>query len=130
MKTKLSAVALVVLLASMIGCASFQSNAGKSLATIASTVDAAMKGWAAYVVASGQVSDSQQASVRDAYLKYQACMVTAQAAYNGLASNSDQTAWNQALAALNAAQGTLVQLVSAFLSPPAGPATNNVGGVK
>ena len=130
MKTRLSAVALVVLLASMIGCANLQSNAGKTLATIASTVDGAMKGWAAYVVASGQVSDSQQASVRDAYLKYQACMVTAQAAYNGLASSSDQTAWNQALAALTAAQGTLVQLVSAIIAPSVGFITNNAGGVK
>ncbi len=119
MKPRYTIPTLLLLAVMLAGCATFQSNAGKSLVTIAQTVDAAMKGWATYAVASGTVTDADHAKVRDAYLKYQACMVTAQAAYQGLAAASDKSAWNQALNALTASQASLLQLLQAFTAAQA-----------
>lgn len=112
MRNTLVAIALAAL---VMGCATFQQNAGKTLATIATTVDAAMTGWATYVTVSGTVTPAQQAQVKSAYEKYQACMATALAAYNGLSSSAGQPSWTQALTTLQAAQGTLTQLLNAFM---------------
>lgn len=124
MKRAVNGMAIVALAALMwCGCAIVQNNAGKTLATVATTVDAAMKGWATYVVM-GQASASQEDQVRAAYVRYQACLATANAAYQGLASAGGQPAWEQALASLQGAQGTLLELVAAFSG--GGGGTNGV----
>lgn len=120
-----NAIAAIALAALVMGCATFQQNAGKTLATIATTMDAAMSGWATYVTVSGSVSPSQQEQVKQAYEKYQAAMTTALAAYNSLNTTAGQPAWNQALTALQAAQGTLTQLLNAFM-----PASKTAEAVK
>lgn len=127
-----NAIAAIALAALVMGCATFQQNAGKTLASIATTVDAAMSGWATYVTVSGSVSPSQQEQVKQAYEKYQAAMTTALAAYNSLNTTAGQPAWNQALTALQAAQGTLTQLLNAFMPTPtaATVTTTTKGGAK
>lgn len=114
MKTKLIAPMLALVLMAT-ACATFQQNAGKTLATVASTVDLVMRGWATYVVVDGAVSVEKQDKVREAYAKYQISMATAQAAYNGLSTSAGKPAWDQALAVLNASSGSLIQLVNAFM---------------
>jgi hypothetical protein len=113
MRTKLS---MMVVMAALVcaGCASFQQNAGKTLASIATTVDAAMKSWATYVVVTGKATPAQEAQVKGAYAQYQAAMTSAVAAYGGLSSAAGQPAWNQALATLTGVQTTLLQLVQAL----------------
>ena len=108
-----NAIALVAL-AFLVGCATFNDKAGKSLATVASTVDAAMKGYARYVVIA-QLNDTQQAPVKAAYVKYQASMTVAEKAYIELVKNNDQTSWTAALNVLNATEADLLALVSSFM---------------
>lgn len=103
----------LVVLAFLVGCATFNDKAGKSLATVASTVDAAMKGYARYVVIA-QLTDAQQAPVKAAYIKYQASMTVAEKAYIELVKNNDQTSWTAALNVLTATEADLLSLVSSF----------------
>jgi hypothetical protein len=95
------------------GCATWQSNAGKVLASTALTVDASMKGWATYVV-KNNISDHQQAPVKDAYAKYQLAMTAAQSAYGAAVANGDQSGWVQAQAALTASSTALTQLIGSL----------------
>ena len=104
-------------LAFLVGCATFQNNAGKTLASAAATVDAAMKGWAAFVVAGG-ATDAQQAQVRAAYGKYQLAMSAAETAYLTAVKSGDQSAWGTAASALLASQSQLIALVQSFQTQP------------
>jgi len=107
-------------LAFLIGCATFQGNAGKVLATAATTVDAEMKGWAAFVVAGG-ATDAQQAQVRAAYSKYQIAMSAAETAYMTAVKTGDQSSWGTAAAALLASQSQLIALAQSFQTQPKTP---------
>lgn len=109
MRTALAILAL----AFIVGCASFQNTASKTLTSIALTVDAAMKGWATHVV-KDNVPDSQQTVVKSAYAQYQASMAVAVSAYAAVANGGDKTAWDKALAALQASQGGLIQVIQSF----------------
>ncbi len=103
-----------LMLAVLMGCAtSWQNNAGKTLATTAQTVDAAMKGWGMYVVTANP-PERQQATVRDAYGKYQIAMDGAVKAYNTAVTLQDQSAYTQASGALLAASKDILALIAAF----------------
>ena len=91
MKNLITVFALVAL----VGCASFQNSAGKTLASVATTVDAAMKGWAAYVVAGG-ASEVQQNEIKVLYRQYQIAMFAAETAFIELSKTGDRTSWSQA----------------------------------
>lgn len=110
-KLNIAIVALASLV--LLGCASFQTNAGKSLVTITKTVDAAMQGWAIWV-SLGKATPDQQAKVKAAYEKYQVAELAAEHVYVALSTNADKTPWQQAYAVLVATQGDLLALLKAF----------------
>jgi len=89
------------------------STTGKTLATVATTVDRAMEGWAAYVVLNN-VSEDKQTSVRTLYIKYQASMAVATKAYSASAGNKSDPILQQAIAALNVVQLDLLSLIKKF----------------
>lgn len=122
---KTMAMAGLALALLVTGCATFQANAGKTLSSVAITVDAAMKGWAAYVVAGGATPD-QETQVRAAYHKYQLSMSAAQSAYAALVATGDQPAWTQAASILTATQQQLVGLINSFQTMPTKAST--IGG--
>lgn len=110
---------LLPFVALLMACASFQSTSGKLLATTAQSVDAAMKGWAAYVVAGGATAN-QETQVRAIYAKYQATMTVATNAYVAALTSGDQSPWNAASSALTGAQASLLQLIQTLTTTPKG----------
>lgn len=110
---RLPNIAIVGLMLLMAGCASFQSTAGKTLATTVQTVDAAMQGWAAYVVI-GNPTPQQQAAVKTAYQKYQAAEAIAEKAYVLASASGDQSGWTVAASTLRQCQADLLLLISTF----------------
>lgn len=112
LQTLAAALAVAVLATA---CASMQTTAGRTLSSVALTADATMQGWAMWV-AEGQATAQQQEQVKAAYVKYQASMKVAKAAYNTLALNGDQTAWLQASAVLETNQQALLALTRIFMT--------------
>lgn len=100
----------LIAFAFLVGCASVQTNAGKTLASVAVAVDSAMKGWALHVVANG-ATEQQQAPVKQAYKDYQMSMALAEQAYLVLVKTGDQSAWSAAKMALTSSQGQLVTVI-------------------
>ena len=105
------------------GCATQppQQVAGKSLVTIAATVDHAMQGWAKWAVQQRANPAADQAqllrnegAVSRAYEQYQAAMRVARVAYREATTDplADQTALDAAIRAVNAAQSSLLGLIS------------------
>lgn len=83
MKKYIASLALIVLT----GCAllqssssQFQDKAGRFLSTSAATVDAALKGWGAWVAA-GKATAQDEAQVKALYQQYQGYMMVATNAY-------------------------------------------------
>lgn len=77
MRTK--AFLLVALVGFLLcACASLETNAYRTIGSVAVSVDTAMHGWGLYVQQK-QLTDTQQAPVRDAYNKYVAVMKSVQA---------------------------------------------------
>lgn len=107
MRTSIALFALLFLL----GCASFTSNAGKSLASISTSVDAAMKGWATYV-AINKLPEAKQVKVREAYEQYQFAMFAAEQMYLSLVKTGDRSGWAKASEALVSSQGALLLLIT------------------
>lgn len=103
----------VAMLALALGCASFQSTAGKVLTSTALTVDAAMTGWGSRVAA-GATTTNQESVVKQAYQVYQSSMAVAQRAYVAAGSTGDKTVWNQASTNLAASSGQLLSVVNGF----------------
>lgn len=101
---------LLAILALLPACATFKSNAGKTLSSTALTVDAAMKGWAAYVV-TANVPPDKQMPVRVAYGQYQTAMLAARDAYVTLMTANNQSVWTTAEQALTAASANLTKLI-------------------
>ena len=98
---------------SLVACASFKDTAGRSLASVAITADSAMKGWAQWV-ALGKATDGQQATVKDAYGKYQASMAIATNAYMAGVITGDTIGWERAASVLEANQVGLISLITTF----------------
>src|SRR6185436_177110 len=104
----------VLLLALLVGCAtSWQNAAGKTLVTTSQTVDAAMKGWAMYVVISNPPVE-QQSRVKMAYQQYQLAMDGALKAYNAAVTLQDQSVYVRASAALQASSRNILALIATF----------------
>ncbi len=93
MKTRFAimfgAIALAFTLV-LVGCTTFQSNAGKFLATTATVVDTSMQAWASFVVA-GKTTPAEQAKVRELYLSYQGYMMVATNSYALAMTTGDYT---------------------------------------
>ncbi len=97
-----------------VACASTLNNAGKTLASIASTVDEGMKGWATYVVINKPPINQEQA-IRDMYSKYQSSMLIAKIAYATAAAEPTNTsALTVALSTLEASRFQLLGLIQSF----------------
>ncbi len=107
-------IALAVLLT---GCATFNNSAGKLLASTAATVDTSMKAWASYVVVAKIDADGQR-EVRNAYVKYQAAMATAETAYVALVKDGNRPTWETARTVLAATTASLTDLINLFMHPP------------
>ncbi len=116
MKTLIS-VSLALLL---VGCAtSFQNTGAKVLTSTALTVDASMKGWAAYVVAGGSTPAEEQ-NVKTAYGQYQIAMMVAQRSYVAAVNSGDQTGWTSAKLTLTSSSANLTTLIQRFQTQPKG----------
>lgn len=72
-----------------------------------------MQGWAVWV-AQGQATAEQEAKVKSAYMKYQASMSMALAAYNSVAATGDKTVWEQASLVLTDNKAALLAMVATF----------------
>lgn len=98
------------------GCAStWQDNAGKSLVTIAQTVDSGMKAWETYSVTTGiGDNDPKELQVKALYTQYQTAFSGALAAYNAAIATKDQSIWLQSSAALVASETQLLTLANTF----------------
>jgi hypothetical protein len=99
------------------GLRRFSSTAGKVLGTAAQSTDAAMKGWAAYVVAGGATTN-QETQVRALYAKYQATMGVATNAFTAAVVTGDKTPWQAASAALQASASSLITVIQIFSTTP------------
>ena len=111
MKFILAALLSVSLLC---GCATkWQDATGKSLATIAQTVDLAMRGWETYSVRAGLADDSpEELRVRAALRQYQLAFDSSLQAYNAAVKLGSESIWNQSAAALTASQTSLLNLIA------------------
>lgn len=109
MKTVISIIALAFLL----GCATFNDNAGKVLATTAQTVDSGMKAWGVYVAAK-HIPPPQQMGVRKAYGNYQLAMAAAEKAYIEMVKTGDRSGWLKARDAMTASQSSLIALIQSI----------------
>lgn len=108
-------IPMVAVMALLVGCATMTTTAGKLLSSTAITVDGAMQGWAMWV-AEGQATMEQGVQVKQAYVKYQASMKVAKAAYGTLVLNGDKSAWDQASAVLQANETALLGLTKSFMT--------------
>ena len=93
----------------MVGCA----TSGKVLTSSAIAVDAAMKGWAYYVVTQ-HPSPAVEQKVRDAHTRYLVALNAAEAAWYAAGTTGDKTAVSRANTALTAAQADLIVLIATF----------------
>jgi len=95
-------------------CASPIGTAGKLLKTSQKTVDAAMQGWATYVVLA-KPPVMQEEKVRSALTRYQQCMMVAKVAYaNAFNAPTDQTALDTAITVLTETESELLGLITSF----------------
>ena len=108
-------VALLVTLVT--GCKTSEvDKAGKSLATVAQTVDSAMKGWATWV-AQGNSNEQEEAKVKALYTKYQSTMAIARNAYSAVAiegTPESKQIFSNILIALAASQSDILNLINSF----------------
>lgn len=88
---------------------------GKVIASVATTVDSMMKGWAIWVHA-GYATKEQEAKVEAAWLKYKALEATAQKAYRAAYAAKDDSSMAQIVAAVQAASADLNLLIVTFKS--------------
>ncbi len=99
------------------GCAGWQQDGGKTLATVAVTVDSAMKGWATYC-ATHDVPQDEHGAVRNSYIRYQIAMKSASEAYQAAVMLKDKSAWQQVQGALLASKDDIVTLIKTFTNKP------------
>lgn len=110
---KRSILSLILILAFLTGC----QNVGKTLSTTAVSVDAAMQGWAQYVV-TGNATAEQEAQVKGAYSKYQVSMKVARDAYVTASTVGDKSIYEQAALVLRNNKAALLSLISVFQQTP------------
>lgn len=107
-KVKVPLCLVAVGLAFVTGCVSVQDRAGKYLASTAITVDAAMRGYAAWVALHPGPPSPEQATVRAAYMNYQATMMIATNAYAAAVLSKDWSGWDGASNQLFVAKTALI----------------------
>jgi len=110
-KTITSLLITLTLLVINIGCVTTQSTAAKLIASTATTVDNAMKGWATFVVIHG-VSEADQQPIRNAYATYQHAMLITKTAYSDLVSLGDKESWAKASTTLSGITRSLIMTIS------------------
>lgn len=98
------------------GCATAESNAYKTTAVIAQTVDSARQAWNQYVH-DGKATVDQVRAVHSAYAKYQSAMAVAEAAVITYKTNHDAGALNAALQSVSAASSAVIAAVAEFSNP-------------
>ena len=105
---------LSILLAVMlVGCATFEVTAYRTIATTTATVDVAMNSWGE-AVRSGLTTPEQQAKVRKLYDEYDSLAKTARALAISYKSNPDKNGLSQAVDAAVAAAAPLVEVIHTF----------------
>jgi predicted small secreted protein len=109
--------ATVALLINNTACNTVRGTGGKVIASTALSVDAAMKGWAQYVV-SGKATPVQEQNVREYYRRYQIAILVAHDAYAQSVTSNDTTAFKQAIDVLNTQKAQIISLIQRFMASP------------
>ena len=104
---------MVMSITLLTACGTVQDTSGKTLGTVETTVDGAMKGWASWVVA-GHTTPTQEAQVQVAYAEYQAAYQVASTAWITAVNNKDTTTMNQIVAQLTADAQPLETLITSL----------------
>lgn len=111
MKQNIARALCGLALALLVGCAT--DPIGKSLMSTDVTVDGAMQGWATWV-AMGKTTLTQEAQVKEVYVKYQASFDTALSLYKVYYQTKDKTILEKADAILQAASQEVLNLITKF----------------
>lgn len=111
-----SKLPLALLLGALIcsqGCATFDTNAYKTLAITATTVDSSRQAWNDYV-GQGKATVAEVQAVADSYAKYQHAMAYAQSATIAYETTKNQSQLQGAIDAAVAAATNFTSLIAAF----------------
>lgn len=98
------------------GCASWEKNSYRTLATTSTMVDATMNAWGDYV-RSGMATTADEDTVRKAYKKYQQAMATARVAVEvarAAESSQSKDAASKALDGVSACTSEIIALIQRF----------------
>jgi hypothetical protein len=109
----IAAVSLTIFVSALCGCKT--TDTGKVIATTATTVDAAMKGWAIHVH-EGKATAEQERKVAAAWLRYKAIESAAVKAYAAAYKSRDKDAMAAITAGLQAAVADLHLIIATFKS--------------
>lgn len=117
---RIRAIAAALLIATL-GCASFEKNLYRGVASIEVAVDAGMKTWGNYVFARS-LTDAQQAPIKSAYEDYQKAMAVLEGGVAtwkaaGAAKNTAYTVEQKLDLAFNAANA-LIDAIERFINAP------------
>lgn len=96
----------------MVGCTSLYTG----IVTFTSVVDAAMKDWAS-LSAKGQTGPKVDAAVTAAHDRYRAAAGVAQTALIAYKAGGNQQDWLNALAAVKASAGDLINMIVPLVTP-------------
>lgn len=115
MKTTLPLILWLLVLSFNSGCktpVTAEQAAYRTLGTVVVSVDGAMKAWGSYVE-TGQATVADEAAVKKAFDKYRNAMRVARNIVESIGSQPEGQAMVQtAIAAVSAASGELVQLIT------------------
>ena len=102
----------IVLSVLALGCHTTNPS-GRTLASVASSVDVGMHVWAVFVK-NGHATADQEAKVRLAYTRYQLAMQVALSTYQAAYNTKDDTLMTQIITAVKASSDDLLELVQSF----------------
>lgn len=123
MKTYLTQVTSVIILSFLVACV-YEKTAFRTVGTLTTTVDAAMKAYGDEVKL-GHISADTQNTVKSAYDKYYAAIQVAQSVtLSYKAGDATQSAVKQALDAATAAATPLIAMVKTFIPKEKAAALN------
>ena len=116
MNTRISIAIIAVCL--LVGCASPEQGAYRSIGTIATLVDGSMSGWGDYVRA-GLASTQDEILVRGMYNEYQEAMSIAKGAVNAYISDPEGKKDNldRALTVVESVAGKLTGMIARLTAP-------------
>ena len=96
------------------GCASFETNAYRTLGTTATLVDAAMQAWGGWV-REGQATPTDEKRVREAYQSYQSAMRSARVVMESHMMEPNPRAAEHVLTVVAASAGPVIELIRGLL---------------